>query len=314
MSDLAVSLAPDLAKGVAGWRAWLAEERRASEHTLDAYERDLEGFLRFLRDHLGEPPSLAALESLKLADFRSWLAARERQGLARSSTARALSTLRGFFRWGERQGLFENPVVGRLRNPKQAQVLPKALTAREVKESLRAVTELQGEPWIAKRDLAVLLLLYGCGLRVGEALSLTRAQAPEPGQGALTVRGKGSKERVVPLLPLVTQAIADYLALCPFQPGAKAPLFLGSRGGPLGARRVQETMARLRALLNLPPEATPHALRHSFATHLLAEGGDLRTIQELLGHSSLSTTQRYTAVDAERLLNVYQKTHPRAGK
>ena len=314
MSDLAVSLAPDLAKGVTGWRAWLAEEKRVSDHTLGAYERDLEAFLRFLRDHLGEPPSLAALESLKLTDFRAWLAARERQGLARSSTARALSTLRGFFRWGERQGLFENPVVGRLRNPKQAQSLPKALTAREVKESLKAVTELQEEPWLAQRDLAVLLLLYGCGLRVGEALGLTRGDAPKPGQGALTVRGKGDKERVVPLLPLVTGAIAGYLELCPFQPGPKAPLFLGSRGGPLGARRVQETMARLRALLNLPPEATPHALRHSFATHLLAEGGDLRTIQELLGHASLSTTQRYTAVDAERLLDVYQKAHPRAAK
>ncbi len=314
MSDLAASLAPDLAKGVAAWRAWLSDEKRASGHTLAAYERDLASFLAFLQDHLGEPPSLAALESLKLTDFRAWLAQRERRGLARSSTARALSTLRGFFRWGERQGLFENPAVGRLKNPKQAQSLPKALSAREVKEALKAVTELQDEPWLAKRDLAVLLLLYGCGLRVGEALGLTRGQAPEPGQGALTVRGKGEKDRVVPLLPIVTQAIGAYLALCPYQPDAKGPLFLGQRGGPLSARRVQETMARLRALLNLPPEATPHALRHSFATHLLAEGGDLRTIQELLGHASLSTTQRYTAVDAERLLDVYEKAHPRAGK
>ena len=314
MSDLAVSLAPDLAKAVAGWRAWLAEEKRASEHTLAAYDRDLAGFLSFLTGHLGAPPSLDALESLKLPDFRAWLASRERQGLARSSTARALSTLRGFFRWGEREGLFENPAVGRLKNPKQAQSLPKALTAREAREALRAVAELQEEPWLARRDLAVLLLLYGCGLRVGEALGLTRGEAPAPGQGSLTVRGKGNKQRVVPLLPVITQAVAAYLEACPFDPGPKGPLFLGVRGGPLSARRVQETMARLRALLNLPPEATPHSLRHSFATHLLAEGGDLRTIQELLGHASLSTTQRYTAVDAERLLDVYQKTHPRAGK
>ena len=203
-------------------------------------------------------------------------------------------------------------MAGQLRNPRQPQSLPKALTTREAREALRSVGELQEEPWLAKRDLAVLLLLYGCGLRVGEALGLTRGQAPRPEQEALRILGKGGKERVVPLLPVIGEAVQDYLAHCPYKPGPQGPLFLGSRGGPLGARRVQETMAKLRALLQLPPGATPHALRHSFATHLLAEGGDLRTIQELLGHSSLSTTQRYTAVDAERLLDVYKKTHPRA--
>jgi integrase/recombinase XerC len=313
MTELPASLAPDLGKAVAGWSAWLAEEKRASDHTLAAYRRDLEGFLFFLQGYLGEPPSLAALESLKIKDFRAWLAERERRGLARSSTARALSTLRGFYRWGERQGLFENAAVSQLRNPRQSKALPKALTEAETREALRGVLELQGEPWLAKRDLAVLLLLYGCGLRIGEALGLTRAEAPAPGQGALKVRGKGNKERMVPLLPLVTAAVADYLTACPYQAGPDEPLFLGKRGGPLSARRVQDTMAKLRGLLSLPAEATPHALRHSFATHLLAGGGDLRTIQELLGHASLSTTQRYTAVDAERLLDVYRKTHPRAG-
>ncbi|MBB3066442.1 tyrosine recombinase XerC [Limibacillus halophilus] len=314
MDTTALSLAPDLAKAFAAWQRWLSDERRLSPHSLAAYQSDLSDFLSFVTLHEGGPPSLAHLESLKTVDFRAWLSARGRRGLAKSSTARALSSLRSFFNWGKRHGLFENAAVTALRNPRQKQSLPKALTHREMQDCLKGLFELGDELWVAKRNLAIFLLLYGCGLRIGEALALTRREAPAAGQSALRIRGKGGKERIVPLLPVIGSAVSDYLESCPFQPSPNEPLFVGKRGNALGARRVQETLERLRGFLGLPPDATPHALRHSFATHLLAGGGDLRTIQELLGHSSLSTTQRYTSVDTERLLDVYRKSHPRAGR
>ncbi len=309
---ISLTVAPDLESAVRDWYRWLRHERRVSPHTLDAYVRDLAGFTAFMAEHRGGVLCLAELEALRTADFRAWLAGRARNGLQRSSTARALSVVRGFFRWLGRAGLAENAAIFTVRTPKQASSLPKALTVAEARSALEAVAE-SGEPqWIAKRDAAVLLLLYGAGLRIGEALGLTRRQAPALGQDVLVVSGKGRKQRVVPLLPVVTAALQDYLGTCPFELPPDGPLFVGRRGGALGARQIQRRLQELRGLLGLPESATPHALRHSFASHLLAGGGDLRTIQELLGHASLSTTQRYTSVDGTGLLAVYERAHPRA--
>lgn len=305
------SAAPDLAAAISDWQNWLGSERRASPHTLSSYGRDLASFLDFLTEHLGSVPDLAALDALEPTDFRAFLAARTNAGIGRSSLARGLSTLRGFFRFLDRRGFAANAALAAVRTPKLPKLVPKPLSAEDAGLALDRIVELAEEPWIGKRDLAILTLLYGCGLRLSEALGLTRAEAPlKPGMIAIT--GKGRKTRSVPVLPAVSAAIADYLTLCPHSLGPKAPLFVGVRGGPLNPRLVQRQMQRLRALLDLPETATPHALRHSFATHLLAGGGDLRTIQELLGHASLSTTQRYTAVDAERLIGVYDRAHPRA--
>src|SRR5690606_20701338 len=214
--DSLTGAAPDLAAAIGQWQAWLAEEKRASRHTCLAYRRDLADFLRFLAEHRGGTAGLAALQALTIGDFRAWLAARAAAGLARTSTARALSTLRGFFRWLKRRGFAENAALAGLRTPKLPKAVPKALTAGESEEGIATVAGLGGDGWVGKRDAAVLLLLYGCGLRIGEALSLTRGMAPRPGQQALLVTGKGSKQRMVPLLPVVTEAIADYLAACPF--------------------------------------------------------------------------------------------------
>ncbi|HYC14993.1 MAG TPA: tyrosine recombinase XerC, partial [Stellaceae bacterium] len=278
--------APDLAAAISDWQNWLQSERRASPHTLSNYGRDLAGFLDFLREHLGALPDLAALEGLKPTDFRAFLAARSNAGIGRSSLARGLSTLRGFFRFLDRRGLAANAALAAVRTPKLPKTVPKPLTAEDAGLALDRIAELAEEPWIGKRDVAILTLLYGCGLRLSEALSLRRAEAPlEPGM--LAVTGKGRKTRTVPVPPAVSAAVANYLALCPHALGPKAPLFVGARGGPLNPRLVQRQMQRLRGLLDLTETATPHALRHSFATRLLAGGGDLRTIQELLGHASL---------------------------
>lgn len=301
---------PAVVAAIDDWRSWLAAERRASPHTLDAYGRDMAAFLAFMAEHLGFAPGLGDLETLRVADFRSWLTRRAVDGLSRASTARAMSTVRGFFRFMDRRGRLHNPALSAVRTPKVAKSVPRALDVAEALESVEAVADLTDTPWIAKRDIAVMTLLYGCGLRVGEALSLNRGQAPEG--DTLLVTGKGNKQRIVPVLPVVREAIADYLAACPYGLTADDPLFVGARGKRLSARVVQLAMQKVRLLLGLPETATPHALRHSFATHLLAGGGDLRTIQELLGHASLSTTQRYTDVDAARLMAVYQKAHPRA--
>jgi integrase/recombinase XerC len=290
--------------------AWLAGERRVSPHTLAAYRSDLGGFLAFLSAHLAEPVAVAHLAHLGPRELRAWLAARRRDGLAPASTQRALAAVRSFFRHAERQGWFANPAVAAQRGPRQRASLPKPLAIAEAKQLLQSVDCVADEAWIAARDSAVLALLYGAGLRIGEALGLRRDQAPLG--TALSVRGKGNKPRLVPILPVVARAVADYLALCPHAQPADGPLFVGAKGGPLSPRIVQHRMAELRGALHLPAHATPHALRHSFATHLLSAGGDLRTIQELLGHASLSTTQRYTGLDAGRLLQVYDAAHPRA--
>ena len=304
------SAEPAVVAAIAEWRGWLAHERRASRHTLDAYERDLSAFFRFLSEHLGFPPGMRDLEGLKPADFRGYLAKRGSAGLSRASTARAMSALRGFFRFLGRNHLADNAAIDGLRTPKVPKSVPRALSEAEALESVDAIADLSDEPWIAKRDTAVVTLLYGCGLRIGEALALNRGQAPK-GE-TMIITGKGNKQRMVPVLPVVVAAIEDYLATCPYPLGDDDPLFVGARGGRLNPGVAQRQMRRLRALLGLSDTATPHALRHSFATHLLAGGGDLRTIQELLGHASLSSTQRYTEVDAARLSAVYRAAHPRA--
>jgi integrase/recombinase XerC len=304
--------APDLRAAIEDWQAWLRNERRAAANTRAAYLGDLARFLDFLSEHLGKAPSLRDLDALRPADFRAWLAARATGGASRGTRARGLSVVRGFYRWLAKAGLADNPAVSALKTPRAPRPVPKALGAEEAQDLLDLAPETGRATWTGKRDVAVLMLLYGCGLRLGEALSLTRREAPAPGQESLLVTGKGGKDRMVPLLSAVAEAIEDYIAACPFELAPEGPLFLGARGKALGARQVQARVAELRVLLGLPETATPHALRHSFATHLLAGGGDLRAIQELLGHASLSATQRYTEVDAAGLLAVYQRAHPRA--
>lgn len=305
----------DLTRAIDTWRNWLTVERRASKHTADAYGRDLSAFLAFLTNHEGAAPSLETLCNLKSADIRSYLAHRNTQGLARTSMARSLSTLRNFFRFLDRAHLMHNPVLASVKTPRPPKSVPKALTEDDAMAAIRESGALHDKPWLAARDTAFLLLLYGSGLRIGEALSLTCAALVSLTSRAgdtLRVVGKGNKERIVPVLPVVKEALLAYRKLCPFAPDGDAPLFVGARGKALNPGVMQRQVRRVRALLGLSEHATPHALRHSFATHLLAKGGDLRTIQELLGHASLSTTQRYTEVDIARLSSVYNAAHPRA--
>jgi integrase/recombinase XerC len=307
------SLPSDTAAEVAAWLAYLANEKRMSSKTLEAYRRDVVQFLAFLANHFGAPATLKRLQKLTPADIRAFMAARRSEGLSSRSLMRQLAGTRSFARFLERNGKGKVGALAAVRTPKLPKTLPKPLPASAAKAiadaDLRAGEAR--EKWVLARDAAVLGLLYGAGLRISEALGLTRrdlAGSPD----ALTVTGKGNKTRMVPLLPAVLRLIADYLALCPYAVPPDGPLFVGARGGPLSPRVVQFAMASLRGALGLPDSATPHALRHSFATHLLARGGDLRAIQDLLGHASLSTTQIYTAVDSERLLDVYASTHPRA--
>jgi integrase/recombinase XerC len=310
MSDFAA--APDLTAEIARWLRFLGAERRMSDRTLDAYRRDVAQFLSFLAEHMGGAPNLKQLAKLKPADVRAFMAARRAQGAGNRSLMRGLAGARSFARFLERDGKGKVAALSAVRTPKLPKTLPKPLAASAAKRmtdvDLRAGEAR--EPWVIARDAAVLGLLYGAGLRISEALGLKRKDIT--GADALTVTGKGNKARMVPLLPQVAKLIDDYIALCPCELPPDGALFVGSRGAQLSPRIVQLTMARLRGALGLPDSATPHALRHSFATHLLARGGDLRAIQELLGHASLSTTQIYTAVDAERLLDVYKSAHPRA--
>ncbi len=301
---------PAVLDAVQAWLRWLSTERRVATNTRDAYARDIQQFLAFLATHLGQPVDLNALARLGAADFRAYLASQAMRGFARTSTARGLAAIRGFLRFADQRGFVQVPAVRAVRTPKAPKRLPKPLSAPDAAALLEAAGEANAEPWIAARDAAVLTLLYGCGLRIAEALSLPRRHADMA--EAITVTGKGGKQRVVPVLPVVREAVASYVALCPHDPGPDGPLFLGARGKRLRPEIVQKAMRRLRVSLALPETATPHALRHSFATHLLSGGGDLRTIQELLGHASLSTTQRYTEVDAQRLAAVHRAAHPRA--
>jgi integrase/recombinase XerC len=305
-------IAPKAAVEVEGWLRHLGAERRMSVNTVEAYRRDVHQFLGFLAEHLGGSPSLKELAELAPADVRAFMAARRAQGISGRSLMRTLAGVRGFARFLERNGKGKVGALAAVRAPKIGKTLPRPLSVSAAKDVADAevLAGDEREPWIHARDAAVLGLLYGSGLRISEALGLKRDDVAQ--NDAITVIGKGGKQRMVPVLPQVQKLIADYLALCPYQVGEEGPLFVGAKGGPLSARVVQLAMARLRGALGLPETATPHALRHSFATHLLARGGDLRSIQELLGHASLATTQTYTEVDAERLLEAYRNAHPRA--
>ena len=305
---------PAVVKALTDWQDWLTHEKHYSAHTLDAYSRDVISFFKFLGRHLGHAPGLEDLDRLSTRDFRGYLARQNAEGLERTSTARAMSTLKTFFKYLVREGRIENTVIQTVRIPKVPKSIPKALSIEDALTALDVVEELSDDVWVGKRDKALLTLLYGCGLRLGEALKLSRDEGLRAldGDASLVISGKGGKQRLVPVLPAVSIAIQNYLDVCPFQFEGDAPLFVGVRGKRLNPAIAQKTVRELRALLKLPDSATPHALRHSFATHLLGGGGDLRTIQELLGHASLSSTQRYTEVDGEHLSMVYDATHPRA--
>jgi len=303
--------APDTAKTVAAWLAYFKHERRSSAHTIEAYGRDIAQFMAFLADHLGGTPTLADLAGLTPSDFRAFLARRRNQGNGSRTLARQLSAIRAYFRFLERRKILSNAALSVLRAPKIPHAVPKPVTAEAARDLIKADARAGEETpaWILARDAAVLTLLYGCGLRISEALGLTpHAVRSDP----LTIIGKGGKARLVPVLPVARQAIERYFDLCPLALDPRAPMFRGVKGGPLNARNIQLLIARLRGAFGLPESATPHALRHSFASHLLAGGADLRTIQELLGHSSLSTTQIYTEIDTSHLLAQYAKAHPRA--
>ena len=295
---------------VTAFLAWLADERRASPLTVREYGRDLHAFLGFLTRHLGAEPSVADLAALIQADLRAWLAQQATDGQGNATRARHLSAVRSLFRYLARRHGMANPAPGLLGTPKVRPPIPRALTPDQALAAARDVGEVSDAPLVQARDVALFTLLYGCGLRIAEALALDVRDAAAPG-ATLRVAGKGGKQRIVPVLPVVRQALDGWLALHPDRsPGA--PLFVGVQGGRLNPGVAQRTLRQYRRLAGLPEHATPHALRHSFATHLLAGGADLRSIQELLGHASLSTTQRYTAVDASGLLAVWRATHPRA--
>ena len=297
------------------WLAHLRAERRLSPKTLEAYARDLRQFLVFLGEHWGAQVTLAHFAALEASDVRAFMAMRRGHDIGGRSLMRALAGLRSFGRFLEREGNGKVGALSAIRAPKVGKNLPKPIDVAAAKRFADA-DERAGEtrdPWIWARDAAVMALLYGSGLRISEALGLKRRDVPAPGAGdVLVVTGKGNKTRMVPVLQNVLALVQDYVAMCPHPLAQEGPIFVGARGGPLSPRIIQLTMERLRGALGLPDSATPHALRHSFATHLLTRGGDLRAIQELLGHASLSTTQIYTGIDSERLLEVYQTAHPRA--
>lgn len=302
-----------LRDSIGAWHQWLTGVKRASAHTVDAYMQDAGQFLAFLNTHLAEGRlSLSHLEQAKVADFRAWLAQRHKEGVTAATAARALSSLRTYYRFLDKTCGLKNAEIFAIKAPRLKKTAPKALTPDDSLRAIDNLRELHPEPWVARRDWALLTLLYGCGLRISEALSLTHHDVIHAGD-SLRIRGKGRKERLVPLLPEVQKALLDYIIACPHHQDAErdAPLFLGLRGGELSAAVFQRQIQRLRGYLGLPDSVTPHAFRHSFATHLLAGGGDLRSIQELLGHESLSTTQRYTHVDAARLMEAYKKAHPK---
>jgi integrase/recombinase XerC len=292
------------------WLTALAHERRVSPHTLRAYGDDVSRFLAFAREHVGGALDECALAALKPADFRAFITKRRTEGLGTRGVRRAMSAIRSFFRHLAREEILENPAAKATRTPKLARTLPRPLSEKDAARTLAEAGE-NDVAWIAVRDAALLTLLYGAGLRISEALALKRGDAPL-GEW-LTVLGKRNKERAMPVLPVMREAVAAYVAQVPFTGAPTSPLFLSRRGKPMSARDAQGLMQRLRGALGLAERATPHALRHSFASHLLANGGDLRSVQELLGHASLSTTQTYTEIDTKKLMAVYKQAHPRAG-
>tara|TARA_R110002051_G_scaffold70726_7_gene127271 strand:+ start:8977 stop:9891 length:915 start_codon:yes stop_codon:yes gene_type:complete len=303
-------IAPAMTHALAGWLDHCRALNGAAPNTLKAYQADVLGFLAFMGGHHGGQQGLGPLSQISVSDMRSWMASERARGVGARSLARQLSAVKTFYRWLALREGFEPTAVLSTRSPKFTKKLPRPL-AEEAATSMIDTVEMQAtKGWIAARDAAVVTLLYGCGLRISEALGLMGADVPLP--TVMRITGKGGKERVVPVIDAARDAVAAYLRLCPFQMAPSVPIFRGARGGALNPRLVQKVMEKSRMQLGLPATATPHALRHSFATHLLTAGGDLRAIQELLGHASLSTTQAYTAVDTAHLMEVYNRTHPKA--
>lgn len=305
--DLTIDTAPDLCEAVGKWQTWLKVEKNVSPHTFRAYTGDLGQFLNFLRDHYDGEVGLNSLSSATLTDFRSWLSRKSMDGLAASSRARSLSGVKNFLHWLDKQGIMHNAAITLVRTPKLPHKLPRPM--EQVQAFRLLFDDVGSDDWVALRDRALFTLLYACGLRINEALGLNIADLPR--DSFVRVMGKGGKERQVPTLPIVMESLAAYRAKCPYAETSDRPLFMGERGKRLNQGIAQKSMRDMRGLLNLPDTATPHALRHSFATHLLENGANLREIQELLGHSSLSTTQRYTEVNAEELIRIYKSAQDR---
>ncbi|MDG1437487.1 MAG: tyrosine recombinase XerC [Emcibacteraceae bacterium] len=314
--ELDQTLFPALKPLIIQWQDYMITEKRVSPHTHEAYLRDVVKFLSFLAQHVGKSPDKGILEGLKPADFRSYLASRRRDGLTPASMARSFSAVRAFYKYLRRNNIISNDAIDAVSSPKLKKRLPRALSEHAAKRTIKDVgdfsTSNKDSDWISYRDIAVLTLLYGCGLRIAEALSLNVGDMDK--KDIMTVIGKRNKQRLVPLIPAVVEAVNKYINACPKNLKPGDPLFIGVRGKRLNARNVQLAMQKVRIALGLPSTATPHALRHSFATHLLTAGGDLRTIQELLGHADLSTTQHYTHVDTAYLMDVYNNAHPSAKK
>lgn len=295
------------------WLDWLMDAKKVSSHTLAAYESDIHNFVSFQKEHLGRSLAINDLIDLKVQDFRAWLAHRVSQKYDYRSTARALSVVRSFYRFLAKQNYPVNTGLSSIRAPRVKLGLPRPLSVTEAKDLIQNIDLQSQEAWIGLRDRALFTLLYACGLRLGEALMLTRKQAPLDCD-TLLIQGKGMRERLVPILPIISQTLKEYIRLCPFILAPDGPLFVGAKGGKLQPGIAQKTIRIYRRAIGLPETATPHALRHSCATHLMSTSGDLRSIQELLGHASLSTTQVYTDVNMARLIKVYNTAHPRAKK
>lgn len=309
--DTIAIAAPDLAEKLTAWLDYLKHEKQVSKHTFRAYSGDVGHFVRFLFDHLGKEPGLNDISEVGIRDFRAWMSKKAMDGTGNASRARSLSGVKNFLGWLDKQGIVHNAAISTVRTPKLPHKLPRPLHQSQAMDVLNQAGLLATEDWVAARDRALFTLLYGCGLRIDEALSLNIGDLPR--DGFLRVVGKGQKERQVPVLDLVQTALANYIELMPWSTeDTTAPLFRGEHGKRLNQGVAQKSMRDLRSALGLPGNATPHALRHSFATHLLENGANLREIQELLGHASLSTTQRYTEINAKELMKIYKSAHPRA--
>ena len=311
MSDATqMPCADDVMSAIEQWQLWLRHEKRSAAHTASSYLFDLHNLLHFVNGHRGGVVSIKMLSELTLGDFRSWLAHNAQQEHSAASRARAVAGVRNFFRWLDRTGQMHNPAIDQVKMPKIGRRLPRPVTEAEAHDIVTEAQNLPDENWIGLRDEALFTVLYGAGLRISEALSIRASDLAIAGR--LTVTGKGNKQRIVPILPVVIASIEKYRSVCPYALKPDDPIFVGARGEALNPAVAQRHLRQLRRRLNLPDTVTPHALRHSFASHMLAAGADLRSLQELLGHSSLSTTQLYTQVDGQQLARTYRATHPRA--
>jgi integrase/recombinase XerC len=300
----------DILNLIDGFLVYLMTEKRYSQHTVNSYRIDLTYFLYFVKSHLKKTLSFETLQNLQHSDFREWMSHRNSAGLSNSSTSRALSAIKSLYKFLKKTAELNNPIIENLRNPKIKTAIPKAIDENNINAIIDNVDYMHDEEWEILRDVALLTLIYGCGLRISEALNLKRQDAPLKSD-SLLIKGKGNKERLVPILPITQQRLKEYIKACPYGFLPNDYLFLSTRGKKYSPVLFQRVVQRIREMLNLPETVTPHALRHSFATHLLSAGADLRSIQELLGHTSLSTTQRYTKVDIKRLREIYKKTHPK---